>query len=88
VIEDADLFDTSYPNVILVPLTEDADMVIAELSVRIDPTPENGCTKTCYAVSPLVTGTSKSRVRATPSHVTHAQLVDIRRRVGEAIGLG
>ena len=38
-------------------------MVIADLSVRIDPTPQNGCTKTCYAMSPLVTGTSKMRVR-------------------------
>jgi mRNA interferase MazF len=87
VIEDAELFDPSYPNVILVPLTEDAGMVIADLSVRIDPTPQNGCTKTCYAMSPLVTGTSKMRVRGTGSHVTSEQLADIRRRVGEAVGL-
>ena len=38
VIEDAELFDPAYPNVILVPLTEDATLVIADLSVRIDPT--------------------------------------------------
>ena len=88
VIEDSELFDPSYPNVILVPLTEDAGMVIADLSVRIDPTPENGCTKTCFAMSPLVTATSKARVRGTRSHVTPEQLTDIRRRVGEAIGLG
>jgi mRNA interferase MazF len=73
VIEDAELFDPSYPNVILVPLTEEASMVIADLSVRIDPTPENGCTKTCFAMSPLVTGTSKLRVRGTASHVTGEQ---------------
>jgi mRNA-degrading endonuclease toxin of MazEF toxin-antitoxin module len=88
VIEDAELFDPGYPNVILVPLTEDAAMVIAHLSARIDPTPENGCTKTCYAMSPLVTGTLKAWVRGTGSHVTAGQLADIRRRVGEAIGLG
>ena len=88
VIEDSELFDPSYPNVILVPLTEDAGMVIADLSVRIDPTPENGCTKTCFAMSPLVTATSKVRVRGTRSHVTPEQLADIRRRAGEAIGLG
>ena len=87
VIEDSELFDPSYPNVILVPLTEDAGMVIADLSVRIDPTPENGCTKTCFAMSPLVTATSKVRVRGTRSHVTPEQLADIRRRAGEAIGL-
>ena len=31
VIEDAELFDPAYPNVILVPLTEDATLVIADL---------------------------------------------------------
>jgi len=39
VIEDSDLFDRSYPNVILVPLTEDGSMVLPALSVRIDPAP-------------------------------------------------
>jgi len=87
VIEDADLFSPVYPNVILVPLTEDAGMVLPELSVQIDPTPENGCTKTCYAVSPLVAGTSKLRVRPTQSRITPEQLARIRRQVATAIGL-
>jgi mRNA interferase MazF len=71
-----------------VPLTEDASLAIAELTVRIEPTPDNGYTKTCFAVSPLVTGTSKARVRGTASHITRQQLADIRLRVAEAIGLG
>jgi mRNA interferase MazF len=87
VIEDTQLFAPGYPNVILVPLTEDTSMSIADLSVRIDPTPENGCTKTCFAMSPLVTGTSKARVQGTRSRITPQQLADIRRRVGEAIGV-
>ena len=87
VVEDADLFSSVYPNVILVPLTEDAGMVVAELSVQIDPTPENGCTKTCYAVSPLVAGMSKLRVRPTRSRITPEQLARIRRQVATAIGL-
>jgi mRNA interferase MazF len=87
VIEDAELFSPVYPTVILVPLTEDAGMVLAELSVQIDPTQENGCTKTCYAVSPLVTGTSKLRVRSTGSRITPEQLARIRRQVATAIGL-
>ena len=87
VIEDAELFNAVYPNVILVPLTEEARMVLPELSVQIDPTPENGCTKTCYAVSPLVAGTSKLRVRPTPSRITPNQLARIRRQVATAIGL-
>lgn len=88
VVEDDSLFDAAYPNVILVPLTEDRSMVLADLSVRIDPTPENGCTKTCFALSPLVAGTSKLRVRATQSRITPKQLADIRRQIAEAIGLG
>ena len=87
VIEDGELFSLAYPNVILVPLTEDGGMVIADLSVRIDPTPENGCAKTCFAVSPLVAGTSKLRIRATGSRITAAQLARIREQVAEAVGL-
>jgi len=88
VIEDSALFDADYPNVILVPLTEDGGLVIADLSVRIEPSPENGCSKPCYAVSPLVTATSCHRVQPTPCHITQAELARIRRQVAEAIGLG
>ncbi|HVC61281.1 MAG TPA: addiction module antidote protein [Acetobacteraceae bacterium] len=66
VVEDATLFGCDYPNVVLVPLTEDASTV---LPVRIDPTPENGCMKICFAVSALVAGTSRLWMRATPSRV-------------------
>lgn len=87
VIEDSFLFDDLYPNVILVPLTEDARLVVQALSVRIEPTQENGCSRTCFAVSPLVTATSKARVRATGARVTPDQLRQVRRQVAEAIGL-
>ncbi len=88
VIHDNTLFADDYPNVILVPLTEDGSMVAPDLAVRIDPTPENGCTKVCFAVSPLVAGTSELRVSPTPSRITADQLARIRRQVAEAIGLG
>ena len=88
VVEDAALFDTVYPNVILVPLIEDRSMVLPDMSVRIDPTPENGCTKTCFALSPLVAGTSKLRVRATRSRISPEQLAHIRQQIAEAIGPG
>ena len=48
VVEDESSFDPTYPNVILVPLTEDQRLAITDLSVAIDPTPENGCAKRCY----------------------------------------
>jgi len=69
VVEDQTLFDPAYPNVILVPLTEDRRLAIPDLSVAIDPTPQNGCTKQCYALSHCVSTTSAARVRRTSSRL-------------------
>lgn len=57
------------------------------LSVRIDPTAENGCAKTCFAASPLVAGTSKARVRAIQFRITPEQLARTRRQITDAIDL-
>lgn len=87
VVEDSELFGPSYPNVILVPISEDADFAAPELSVVIDPSPENGCTKRCYALSHCVTTNSKQRVRPTQSRISPEQLQTIRRQIALAIGL-
>jgi len=87
VVENETLFDPAYPNVILVPLTEDQRLAIPDLSVAIDPTPQNGCTKRCYALSHCVATTSAARVRPTPSRVADDQLFTIRRQIALAIGL-
>ncbi len=87
VVEDETLFDPAYPNVILVPLTEDQRLAIADLSVAIDPTPQNGCTKRCYALSHCVATTSAKRVRLTSSRIAEDELVAIRRQIALAIGL-
>jgi mRNA interferase MazF len=87
VVEDEGLFAPTYPNAILVPLTEDAAFAIPDLSVAIAPTAENGCSKPCWAVSHLVATTSKARLRATPSHITPDQLTAVRRQVALAVGV-
>lgn len=87
VVEDDNLFSPTYPNVLLVPLTDDAGLVIVALSVAIAPDDMNGCTKPCWAASHLVTATSKHRVRPTTSKVTHAQLTAIRGQIAFAIGI-
>jgi mRNA interferase MazF len=87
VVEDEALFAPEYPNVILVPLTEDAALAIPDLSVAIAPTAENGRRKPCWAVSHLVATTSKARLTATPSRIAPTQLAAIRRQVGLAVGL-
>lgn len=88
VVEDNDLFDPSYPNLVLVPLAEDPHLAIADLSVRILPTPENGCTKPCHALAHHVTTTSKRRVTPTGSRITDAQLAELRRLIGVTVRLG
>jgi mRNA-degrading endonuclease toxin of MazEF toxin-antitoxin module len=87
VVEDNRLFASHYQNVILVPLSDD-DMGVPDLSVAIDPTPTNGCTKRCYALSFCVTTNSVGRLTPTPSRITDDQLAEIRRQIGFAIGLG
>jgi mRNA interferase MazF len=88
VVEDEQLFDPAYPNVILVPLTEDARLAIVDLSLAIDPSPGNGCAKRCFALSHCVTTTSATRLRPTQSQILPDQLAAIRRQIVVAIGLG
>jgi mRNA-degrading endonuclease toxin of MazEF toxin-antitoxin module len=87
IVEDTDLFGPNYPNVILVPLTEEASFAIAELSVVIDPTPQNGCSKRCFAIAASVTTSSTTRVKPTSSHILPEQLAEIRQKIAMAIGL-
>ena len=87
VVEDDGLFAPSYPNAILVPLTEDSALAIPDLSVAIAPTAENGCSKPCWAVSHLVATTSKARLQATSSRVTSEQLTAIRYQIALAVGI-
>ncbi|ACI99704.1 type II toxin-antitoxin system PemK/MazF family toxin [Rhodospirillum centenum] len=87
VVEDADLFDPAYPNVILVPLTDDPGLAIPDLCVDIQPSAENGCSKPCFALAHHVTTTSKHRITVTGSHVSASQLSQIRHRIALAIGL-
>jgi mRNA-degrading endonuclease toxin of MazEF toxin-antitoxin module len=87
VVEDDGLFAPGYPNTILVPLTEDQALVIPDLAVLIAPSPENGCTKFCWALSHLVATTAKARLVATASRVTQEQLGTIRKQIALAIGI-
>jgi len=87
VVEDDALFGAAYPNVILVPLTQDESMYVPGLATIVDPAPENGCKRRSYALAYSVTATSGARVKATPSRVSPQQLHDIRRKIAAAIGL-
>ena len=87
VVEDDRLFPDDYQNVILVPLSEDGELAPPEMSLQLDPTAENGCTKRCYALSHCVAATSVERIVPTSSRITSDQLLRIRRQIVVAIGL-
>jgi mRNA interferase MazF len=87
VVEDGELFGPSYPYLVLVPLSEDGELAPSDLLLPIDPTPENGCTKRCYALSCHLATTSKVRVRPTQSRILPEQLQAIRRQIALAIGV-
>lgn len=87
VVEDDGLFGDDYPNLIVIPLTEDAELAMPSLSVTIDPSAENGCSKRCYALAPSVTAVSLERVRPTESRVTTGQLRQLRALIAEAVGV-
>jgi mRNA interferase MazF len=88
VIQDEALVGPTYPNVILVPQTEDAHLGIHRLVEQIEPTTENGRSNRCFALAPFVVSTWTARIRATQTRITADQLARIRRQVAEAIGLG
>ena len=87
VVDDDRLFAPVYPNALLVPLTEDAALALPDISVAIAPTAENGCPNPCWAISYLVTTTSKRRLQATSSRITPEQLDTIRRQIALAVGI-
>ena len=88
VVEDDELFDPGYPNILVVPLTTDQLLAIPGLAVTIDPAPYNGCKQRCFALTPSLTSVSASRVRATASRIRADQLEELRKRIAEAIGAG
>jgi len=87
VVEDDDLLDPDYPNLLLVPLTDDPSIIVPDLSLPIEPTADNGCTKRSYAIAHHVTSTSKLRLTPTPSRITSSQLWELRTMIASVLGL-
>lgn len=81
VVGRGDLFHGEFGYLVVVPLTADGAMRIAEASVEIAPTKENQCLKRCYALSWNVQTVPKRRIRATEAHVTPSQLKTLRDQI-------
>lgn len=89
VVEDEALFaGVAYRNLLVVPLTTDARFAeLAGLVERVDPTPENGADRVCWAIAHHISSVAVARVRATQSRITSAQLRSIRAKIALAVGI-
>lgn len=85
VVGRGDLFHSDFGYLLVVPLTADAAMRVAEASVEIAPATENHCSKRCYALSWNVQTVPKRRVRGTKARVTTAQLQAIRDQIARLV---
>jgi mRNA-degrading endonuclease toxin of MazEF toxin-antitoxin module len=87
VVQDTDLLDPSYPTVLAVPMTGDRELVMADLTVVLQPTARNGCKKVSYLVPQNLTCVAKTRItEATDSHITTEQLQQLRQLIVLLIG--
>ena len=87
VVQDTELLDPSFPTVLVVPMTSDRDLVMADLTVVLQPTATNGCKKVSYLVPQNLTCVAKTRIKeVTDSHITPVQLQQIRELIVLLIG--
>lgn len=89
VVENADLFaGGGYRNIIVVPLSRSQRFaVMGGLVESIEPTDENGAEQLSWAIAHHVASVALTRVRATRSRVSAAQLESIRAKAALAIGV-
>ena len=74
-------FPEELPFEIVVPITGEAELFVPGVSITIEPTPENGCTKRSFALSWNVQCVPHARITATASRVTDDQLALIRAQI-------
>lgn len=78
-------FGDDFPFSIVVPLTAQSALAIQGASLAIEPSSENGCIKTCYALSWNVQSVPHLRVTTTASRIETAQLDEIRAQIVSCI---
>jgi mRNA-degrading endonuclease toxin of MazEF toxin-antitoxin module len=81
VVSSASYFGGKLPVEIVVPLTGGADLAIPWASTLILPTPQNGCTKPCYALAWNVQSVPHARLTETPSRISDDELRQIRAQI-------
>lgn len=80
-------FGGTLPFELVVPLTGEAAYALPGMFVKLDPTPENGCTKVCFAIAWGVVNVPHARLTQTPSRVTNDQLASIRTKIAACVNI-
>ena len=85
VVSSPRFFGTGLPFEIVIPMTSTIELAIAGASVAIPPTPTNGCTKLCYALSWSIQTVPHRRLMQTASRITPEQLAEIRGQIASCV---
>lgn len=64
VVQDCELFDPAYPTVLVVPMTGDSEMAIADLTVVLQPSSTNGYKKVSDLLPQTLTCVARTRITA------------------------
>ena len=87
VVQDTELFDLTYPTVLVVPMTGNPALVIPDLTVVLQPSLTNGCKKVSYLLPQNLTCIAKTPITAaTNSVISPAELQQLRQLVVLTIG--
>ena len=87
VVQDTELFHRTYPTVLVVPMTSDPALAIADLTVVLQPLPFNGCKNVSYLLPQNLTCVAKTRIATvTSSVITAAELQQLRQLMVLTIG--
>jgi mRNA-degrading endonuclease toxin of MazEF toxin-antitoxin module len=81
IVSSADFVGSNLRIEVVVPLTGGADLAIPWASTLILPTPQNGCTKRCYALAWNVQSVPHARLTETTSRIDDEELRQIRAQI-------
>jgi mRNA interferase MazF len=85
IVSSSQFFGGATPFEIVVPLTGQRRLAVAEASTLIMPTPENACTKPCYALAWNVQSVPHVRITETDSYIGSDELAQIRAQIVSCI---
>jgi mRNA-degrading endonuclease toxin of MazEF toxin-antitoxin module len=81
IVSSEEFFAGNLPFEIVVPLTGQSHLALPWASTLIRPTPQNGCSKQCYALAWNVQSVPHARLTATRSRISEDELHQIRAQI-------